>query len=132
VTSFYSAAVVFCRDGQLGINNVPITATHRAFFICVYMSDAAHSTCMSHVEVIDIKLTHVPLQRQSNVMKLLINEKMKCLNSKKIKNYGSKSSSMEKCKQEAEALKIVEAKALRLWKRIQEAEARPVIWKRKQ
>jgi len=46
----------------------------------------------------------------------------------KIKNYGS-SSSMEKWKQETEALKIVGAKALRLLKRMQET--RPVIWKRK-
>jgi len=47
---------------EMGINSMPITATYRAFFICVYVRDAAHS----HVEIIDIKLSRVPLQRQSN------------------------------------------------------------------
>jgi len=48
----------------------------------------------------------------------------------KIKNYRSRSGNMEKWKQETEALKIVEAEAGSGSTKV--AEARPVIWKRKQ
>ena len=40
--------VIVCRAC---INNAPITATHRAFFICVCMREAAHSHVLTGIFV---------------------------------------------------------------------------------